>query len=67
MYKPTAKALQGNSKTRRARTLAISLGALFIGASFYAHHVRAETRSGPGLHPDSNAGAFEAPRGQARA
>jgi len=32
------------SAPRRARTLAISLTLLFMGASFYAHNVRAEAR-----------------------
>ena len=33
--------VQTLSKARRARTLALSLTALFIGATFYAHNVRA--------------------------
>ena len=68
MYKRQATALQGSSTMRRVRTLAISLAALFIGAIFYAHNVRAEdARGGQSLHTISNAAAIDATRGQVRA
>jgi hypothetical protein len=39
MYKTRTHSI---SKTRRVRTLAVSLSALLVGASLYAHNVRAE-------------------------
>lgn len=40
------QALHSISKARRVRTLAVSLTALLLGASFYAHNVRAEDGCG---------------------
>jgi hypothetical protein len=58
MYKP--QTVNSISDARRVRTLATSLAALLVGASLYAHNVRAEGVA-PQATVDVTAGAF-APR-----
>ena len=41
------------TRFRRARSLAVSFAVLLVGASFYAHHVRAESLAGSSPPPSS--------------